>query len=103
MRLRHHDQTQPTDLKKDKLKKTFHLSVRVSLKEQLMQAPRSNIVSKMPAAGFIGVSGPAEFLHVMFAFLQTVIPSLSCISVDNSRRLSEPQYFSGLKEIPRAL
>jgi hypothetical protein len=67
-----------------------------------MQSPRSNIVSKIPTAAFIGVSGPAEFLHLLFEFFQTAITSLAFPS-DNSRRLSEPQHFSGLKEIPRAL
>jgi len=66
-----------------------------------MQSPRSNIVSKMSAAAFIGVSSPAEFLHLVFEFFQTAITSLAFPS-DNPRRLSEPQLFSGLKEIPRA-
>jgi len=66
-----------------------------------MQSPRSNFVSKIAAAAFIGLSGPATFLHLLFEFLQTVITSLLS-PFDNSRRLSEPQYFSGLKEIPRA-
>ena len=67
-----------------------------------MQFPRSNFVFRMPAAAFIGVSCPSRFFHLVFEFLQTVITSLLS-PFDNSRRLSEPQYFSGLKEIPRGL
>jgi hypothetical protein len=68
-----------------------------------MPSPRSNIVSaEMPTAALSGVSGAAEFRHLMFPFLQTVITPLACFPFDNSRRLSKPQCFSGLKEIPRA-
>lgn len=44
-----------------------------------MQCPRSIVVSaEMPSAALSGVSGAAEFLRVIFVFLQAVITSLAC-------------------------
>ena len=66
-----------------------------------MPSPRSNIVSaEMPTAALSGVSGAAEFRHLMFLFLQTVITSLPCFPFDNSRRLSKPQRFSEFEGDP---
>ena len=44
-----------------------------------MKCPRPIIVSaEMPTAALSGVSGAAEFLRLMFTFLQTVIAPLAC-------------------------
>src|SRR6267378_7517500 len=46
-----------------------------------MQCPRSIIVSaEMPTAALSGVSGAVEFRRLLFAFSQTVIASLACLS-----------------------
>jgi len=46
-----------------------------------MQSPRSiNVSAEVPTAALSSVFGATEFLRLMSAFLQTVIPSLACLN-----------------------